>query len=153
MRIALGSDERTELTDALERDLRQRGHRVSLFGALREGDADAWPSVAQAVAQTVARAECQYGVVCCWSGTGVSIAANKVRGVRAALCADAETAAAARAYNDANVLALSLRSTAVPVAKAILDAWFDGAPTGDPKYRAMIATVEDIQPRPTDVTP
>ena len=153
MRVALGSDERTELTDALERELRSRGHEVRLFGALREGDDDAWPSVAHAVARAVAGGECPFGVVCCWSGTGVSIAANKVNGVRAALCGDAETAALARAYNDANVLALSLRSIAVPVGKAILDAWFSSTPTQDPKYHAMISTVEDIQSSASGVTP
>lgn len=139
MRIALGSDEATELTAALERDLRERGHDVALFGALAPNDDDAWPAVGRSVGEAVTRGECSFGVVCCWSGTGVSIAANKVPGVRAALCNDVETAAAARTWNDANVLALSLRSTAIPVAKAMLDAWFSTPPTQDPKYRPMIA--------------
>jgi ribose 5-phosphate isomerase B len=141
VRIALGSDEATELTAALERDLHERGHDVVLYGALTAGQDDAWPSVGRSVAQAVAQGDCASGVVCCWSGTGVSIAANKVPGVRAALCNDAETAAAARTWNDANVLALSLRSTAIPVAKAMLDAWFATQPTEDPKYRPMIAQV------------
>lgn len=142
MRVGLGSDEATELTAALERDLRRRGHEVVLFGALAPGADDAWPSVGRAVAQAVAGRDCETGIVCCWSGTGVSIAANKVAGVRAALCNDAETAAAARTWNDANVLALSLRSTAIPVASAMLDAWFATEPTQDAKYRPMIAQVE-----------
>lgn len=142
MRIALGSDEATGLTAALERELRERGHDVQLFGALREGDNPDWPGLGRRVGETVARGDCAYGVICCWSGTGVSIAANKVPGVRAALCTDAETAALARTWNDANVLALSLRSTAIPVAKAMLDAWFAGTPTTDQRYRAMIDTVE-----------
>lgn len=142
MRIGLGSDEATELTAALERELRERGHDVVLFGALSPKQDDAWPSVGRAVGEAVASGECEGGIVCCWSGTGVSIAANKVRGVRAALCADVETAAAARTWNDANVLALSLRSTAIPVARAMLDAWFSIAPTDDPKYRRMIAQIE-----------
>lgn len=141
MRIALGSDEATELTKALERDLRERGHEPVLFGALAPGQDDAWPSVGRTVAEAVAHGECASGIVCCWSGTGVSIAANKVNGVRAALCNDVETAAAARTWNDANVLALSLRSTAIPVAKAMLDAWFVTQPTDDPKYRPMIAQI------------
>lgn len=141
MRIALGSDEATELTAALERDLRERGHDVVLLGALATGEDDAWPSVGRAVAEAVALGDCNTGVVCCWSGTGVSIAANKVAGVRAALCNDVETATAARTWNDANVLALSLRSTAIPVAKAMLDAWFGTGPTDDPKYRPMIAQI------------
>lgn len=142
MKIALGSDEATELTSSLERELRGRGHDVVLFGALAPGHDDAWPSVGRAVAEAVAGGECGTGIVCCWSGTGVSIAANKVTGARAALCNDVETAAAARTWNDANVLALSLRSTAIPVAKAMLDAWFATEPTDDPKYRPMIAQVE-----------
>jgi ribose 5-phosphate isomerase B len=142
MRIALGSDERTELTDALERDLRERGHQTALFGALAPQPDEGWPNVGRAVGEAVASGECAYGIVCCWTGTGVSIAANKVPGVRAALCNDAETAAGAREWNDANVLALSLRSTAIPIAKAMLDAWFSTAPTTDPKYAAMIEQIQ-----------
>jgi ribose 5-phosphate isomerase B len=141
MRIALGSDEATELTTALERDLRERGHEVALFGVLGPERDDAWPNVGRAVGEAVASGECESGIVCCWTGTGVSIAANKVPGVRAALCNDAETAAGARTWNDANVLALSLRATAIPIAKAMLDAWFSAAPTGDPKYAAMIRQI------------
>jgi ribose 5-phosphate isomerase B len=141
MKIALGSDESTELTAALERELCERGHEPVLFGALKAGDEDAWPSVGKRVGEAVASGDCAYGIVCCWTGTGVSIAANKVPGVRAALCGDAETAAGARTWNDANVLALSLRSTAIPIAKAMLDAWFSSQPTDDPKYRPMIAQV------------
>lgn len=139
MRIALGSDEATELTGALERELRERGHEPVLFGALAPGQDDTWPAVGRSVGEAVARGDCATGIVCCWSGTGVSIAANKVPGVRAALCTDVETTSAARTWNDANVLALSLRSTAIPVAKAMLDAWFATQPTDDPKYRPMIS--------------
>lgn len=139
MRIALGSDEATELTAALERELRRRGHEPVLYGALAPGQDEAWPTVGRAVGEAVAGGVCDTGIVCCWSGTGVSIAANKVPGVRAALCTDVETAAAARTWNDANVLALSLRSTAIPVAKEMLEAWFVTHPTDDPKYRPMIS--------------
>lgn len=145
MRIALGSDEKTELTDALERELRERGHQVALFGVLAAQPDDAWPNVGRGVGEAVASGDCRFGVVCCWTGTGVSIAANKVPGVRAALCADAETAAGARTWNDANVLALSLRSTAIPIAKAMLDAWFAASPTADPKYAAMIAQIQSAE--------
>lgn len=147
MRIALGSDEATELTAALERDLRERGCELTLVGALACDGDDAWPGVGRRVGEAVASGRCAFGIVCCWTGTGVSIAANKVPGVRAALCNDAQTAAGARTWNDANVLALSLRSTAIPIAKAMLDAWFGAKPTDDPKYRPMIAQVEpaDVQ--------
>lgn len=138
MRIALGSDESTELTRTLERELRARGHDVSLYGALRDGDDDSWPAVGRSVGEAVARGDCAQGIVCCSTGTGVSIAANKVAGVRAALCADAEIAAGARTWNDANVLALSLLKTPAASAGELLDAWFSTGPTGDPAYRRMI---------------
>jgi RpiB/LacA/LacB family sugar-phosphate isomerase len=138
MRVALASDEATPLTEALDAALRERGHEVVRFGALRPGEDDAWTSMAREAAHAVACGDCTFGVVCCWSGTGASIAANKVAGVRAALCADAVTAHAARVWNDANVLALSLRATSIEVAKEILDAWFTASPTTDPKYATMI---------------
>ena len=141
MRIALGSDQSTELTAALERDLRARGHDVVLLGALKAGDDDAWPSVGRRVGESVASKTCDSGIVCCWSGTGVSIAANKVPGVRAALCNDPQTSALAREWNDANVLALSLRATPPSEVPAILDAWFATQPTADQKYRGMIEQV------------
>jgi ribose 5-phosphate isomerase B len=78
--------------------------------------------------------------VCCWTGTGVSIAANKVTGVRAALCTDAETARGARRWNDANVLALGLRLTSPTVAAEMLDAFLDADP--EPAERATIDRVE-----------
>jgi len=138
MRIALGSDARSELTDALEARLRDLGHEVALFGALDPSADDAWTSAARALGEAVSSGACQGGVLCCWTGTGVSIAANKVHGVRAALCGDAATAAGAREWNDANVLCLSLRATSVALGREILDAWFAGAPTTDPVYRGMI---------------
>ena len=127
-----------ELPEAIDRWLRERGHEVRRFGALQPGDDEAWPSVGTAVGEAVASGAADQGVLCCWTGTGVSIAANKVAGVRAALCADPATAAGAREWNDANVLCLSLRATAVPVAREMLDAWFAGTPTTDPAYAAMI---------------
>jgi ribose 5-phosphate isomerase B len=123
LRIALGSDERSPLTESVEAELRRRGHDVELFGPPR-GDASPWPDVAEAVAERVASGEADEGVLFCWTGTGVSIAANKVPGVRAALCGDAETARGARAWNQANVLCMSLAATSLEVAEGILDAWF-----------------------------
>ncbi|RME12588.1 MAG: RpiB/LacA/LacB family sugar-phosphate isomerase [Ardenticatenia bacterium] len=126
MRIALSSDERTELTDFLIRELRERGHEVLLFGAIAENDPDVdWPLASSRAARAVVNGEADEAIVCCWTGTGASIAANKVRGIRAALCHDAETARGARIWNHANVLALSLRATSIPIAKEILDAWFE----------------------------
>jgi ribose 5-phosphate isomerase B len=124
MKIALGSDERTHLTDAVIEDLRQRGHEVLLFGPLAENDPDVdWPLTSSKVGRAVATKQADEGIVFCWTGTGASIAANKVRGIRAALCHDAETARGARIWNHANVLALSIRATTEAVAKEILEVW------------------------------
>ena len=141
MKIALGSDMSGELPEAVDRWLRGRGHEVVRYGALSSGQDAAWPAVARAVGESVVRGETALGVVCCWTGTGVSIAANKVPGVRAALCGDAATAGGAREWNDANVLCLSLRATSPAIAEEILTAWFAGSPTRDPSYRAMIEDV------------
>jgi ribose 5-phosphate isomerase B len=127
MKIALGSDERTNVTDAVAAELKKRGHDVSLVGPPAGGD-EAWPDVAFEVGRRVAGGDVEQGVLFCWTGTGVSIAANKVPGIRAALCVDAETARGARRWNDANVLCMSLRSTSEAVASEVLDAWFDGEP-------------------------
>ncbi|MGA8475169.1 MAG: RpiB/LacA/LacB family sugar-phosphate isomerase [Candidatus Cybelea sp.] len=144
MNIALGSDMAGELPEAIDRWLRAHDYHVRRFGALAADEANAWPSVAQQVGATVARGEAAYGILCCWTGTGVSIAANKVIGIRAALCGDAATAAGAREWNDANVLCLSLRTTSTALAHEMLEAWFAARPTQDPAYRAMI---EEIRPR------
>jgi ribose 5-phosphate isomerase B len=141
MRIALGSDMAGDLPEAIDRWLRAHDHEVSRFGALAPDASDAWPSVAREVAGAVAHDEARFGVLCCWTGTGVSIAANKVAGIRAALCADAPTAAGAREWNDANVLCISLRSTTPAVAEEMLEAWFAAAPTQEAAYRAMIEEV------------
>ena len=123
MKIAIGSDERTHLTDAVIEAVRERGHEIQLFGPLIEAEAY-WPAVAQQVAESVMSGESDEGILFCWTGTGISLAANKVPGIRAALCADAETANGARLWNRANVLCMSLRSTAEVVAQEILEAWF-----------------------------
>lgn len=122
MHIAVGSDERTYMTDALVAELQARGHTVELVGPLA-GTSDAWPDVGRAIGEQVATGKAEQGIVCCYTGTGVSIAANKVPGVRAALCHDAQTAEGARKWNHANVLALSLRTTTPELLREILDAW------------------------------
>lgn len=125
MKIALGSDEANELTSFLISEWQRRGYSIVLCGPIDPVDPDVdWPLTSSHAAGMVARGEVDEGIVCCWTGTGASIAANKVPGVRAALCHDAETARGARIWNHANVLALSLRATSLPIAKEILDAWF-----------------------------
>ena len=142
MKVALASDERSSLTDFLIRDLERRGHKVLRFGAVAEADTEVdWPLSVRNAAETVARGDTQEAIVCCWTGTGASIAANKVIGIRAALCADAETAKGARTWNHANVLALSLRSTSEAVAKEILDAWYGTPYSNDEWNRKQIERI------------
>ena len=138
MRIAVSADERTGIADALVDQLRERGHEPLLHGALNPGERDDWAWCSEAAARDVAEGRADQAVVCCWTGTGASIAANKVAGIRAALCADAATADGARRWNDANVLALSLRTTSEAELGEILDAWFAAAPSDDSADRANI---------------
>lgn len=150
MRMAVGSGERTPLTDAVLEALRGRGVETELYGALSSENRDTlWPQVGHNVARRVAAGACQEGVLFCWTGTGVSIAANKVPGVRAALCADATTAAGARQWNHANVLVMSLRLTSPAVAREILDAWF-GTPYGEGEDAECVAQVAAIERAWTD---
>lgn len=135
MRVVFGTDERTVLTDAVLEHLRAAGHRVTVVA-----EGAGWPEVGRAVGEAVASGAAERGVVCCWTGTGVSIAANKVPGVRAALCTDAPTAAGARRWNDANVLAFGLRLTSEPVAREMVDAFF--RTEADEGERAFVDRVE-----------
>jgi ribose 5-phosphate isomerase B len=124
MRIAVAADERSALAQLLLEELRERGHVMLAHGALVDGERDDWAWGSAAAARDVADGRADQAIVCCWTGTGASMAANKVAGVRAALCGDAVTAAGARRWNDANVLALSLRAVGEGVLGEILDAWF-----------------------------
>ncbi|MEA2403497.1 MAG: ribose 5-phosphate isomerase [Thermoleophilaceae bacterium] len=144
MRIAVSSDERTGVAEAVVEQLRRRGHEPVPHGALVEGERPDWAWASEAAARAVASGEAQQGIVCCWTGTGASIAANKVPGVRAALCGDAETARGARRWNDANVLARSLRGTSEALLSEILDAWFEGEPSGEHDDVANIRHVDEI---------
>lgn len=117
MKFVVATDEYRPVVEHVAERLRALGHEVTVLPKA------AWGEMATEAATRVAEGEFDQGVVCCWTGTGASIAANKVRGVRAALCTDAETAAGARKWNDANVLALSLRIVSEPLATEILEAW------------------------------
>ena len=144
MRIAVAADERTGVAEAVLDELRRRGHEPVPHGALSDGEREDWAWASEAAARDVAEGRADQGIVCCWTGTGASIAANKVPGVRAALCADAETARGARRWNDANVLALSLRATSAPVLGEILDAWFAGTPSAEPDDAANVRHLDEI---------
>ncbi len=145
MRIAVAADERVGVAGLLTRMLVDRGHDVITRGALGEGEREDWAWASEVAARDVADGRVEQAIVCCWTGTGASIAANKVAGVRAALCGDGVTAAGARRWNDANVLALSLRSTSEAELSEILDAWFAATPSGEEGDRANIDHLGEIE--------
>src|SRR5881296_2880185 len=132
--MAIGSDEKTRVTEVVTEYLQKKGIEVEPHGPLTGRPMD-WADVARTVGERVASGAADQGVLFCWTGTGTSIAANKVPGIRAALCNDAETARGARKWNDANVLALSLRATSEAVLGEILDAWFASDPSDEPGDR------------------
>jgi ribose 5-phosphate isomerase B len=145
MRIAVAADERTGVAELVVEALRARGHEPLPHGALSDGGRDDWAWCSEAAARDVAEGRADQAVVCCWTGTGASIAANKVPGVRAALCCDAQTATGARRWNDANVLALSLRTTSEAQLGEILDAWFAGHASDEPDDRANVDRLAEIE--------
>ncbi len=146
MNIAVGSDEQTHLTEMVLEELRKRGHELILFGPLAENDPEVdWPLTSSKVAEAVSTHKADEGVVFCWTGTGASIAANEVPGIRAALCHDAETARGARIWNHANVLALSLRATSEAMAKEILEAWFATPYSDDEWNRQQIERIKRLE--------
>ena len=144
MKISVSADANTGVAEAVAEELRRRGHEVAPHGALDPDERDDWAWCSEAAARDVAEGRADLAVVCCWTGTGASIAANKVPGIRAALCADAETARGARRWNDANVLALSLRTTSPALLGEILDGWFGSEPSDDAEDVANIRHVDEI---------
>jgi ribose 5-phosphate isomerase B len=145
MRIAVSVDEKVGVAEALVAALHERGHETLRHGALADGERDDWAWASELAARDVASGRAEQAIVCCWTGTGASIAANKVDGVRAALCHDAPSARGARRWNEANVLALSLRSTSEAELNEILDAWFSAEPSGESEDRANVEHLADIE--------
>ena len=145
MRISVSADERVGIADAVLDELRKRGHEPLPHGALNNSERDDWAWASESAARDVAEGRAEQGIVCCWTGTGASIAANKVPGIRAALCGDAQTADGARRWNDANVLALSLRATSEAELSEILDAWFDGRASDAGDDRANVDHLGEIE--------
>jgi ribose 5-phosphate isomerase B len=145
MRISVAADELTGVAERLPEELRRRGHEPILHGAYVAEERPDWAWASERAARDVAQGQAQQAIVACWTGTGASIAANKVPGVRAALCADARTAEGARRWNDANVLALSLRATSEAELEEILDAWFAGAPSEEHEDVENVAHVGEIE--------
>ena len=148
MRISVAADEDVGIARAVLEQVRARGHEPVARGVLAGERAD-WAWAAESAARDVVDGRAEVAIVCCWTGTGASIAANKVPGIRAALCHDAQTAAGARRWNDANVLALSLRSTSEAVLAEILDAWFAAEASSDVQDRANIDHLDQIGRWPT----
>jgi ribose 5-phosphate isomerase B len=144
MRIAVGSDERTSMTDSVIAALREQQHEFTLFGPLA-GQTSTWPVVARDVAEAVAQGDADEGILICWTGTGVSIAANKVPGIRAALCDDAETARGARLWNNANILCLSIRRLSEVMAKEVLLSWFSTLYKSNPEDDACIKDLTTLE--------
>ena len=144
MKIAVSTDERTHLVDTILAELKQRGHTVAYFGPEAGAEVD-WPEVTLQAAEQVARGEADEAILMCWTGTGCTIAANKVPGIRAALCGDAETAKGARIWNHANALSLSLRATPEPIAKEILNAWFETPRSEDEWNLRQMRRIEEIE--------
>jgi ribose 5-phosphate isomerase B len=132
MKLAIGSDMACNLSQVVCDHIRQQGHEIMLFGALSGATAD-YVDAARGVAEAVADGRCQQGLIFCFTGTGVTIIANKVRGVRAALCVDSFAAQIARLANNANVLVLSIRLTGEPLAKEIVDTWLKTEPSTEPR--------------------
>jgi len=145
MKIAVAADERVGVAEAVVEELRKRGHEPIPHGALTDGERDDWAWASEAAARDVAEGRAEQAVVCCWTGTGASIAANKVDGVRAALCTDAQTAEGARKWNDANALAISLRATSEAELGEILDAWFGGEPSPERGDAANVEHISEIE--------
>ena len=145
MVIAVAADERVGIAEAVVEELRRRGHEPIAHGALSDDERDDWAWASEAAARDVAEGRADQAVVCCWTGTGASIAANKVPGIRAALCGDGPTATGARRWNNANVLALSLRATSEAELSEILDAWFEGRPSDEGEDRANVEHLSEIE--------
>ncbi|MFI7129554.1 RpiB/LacA/LacB family sugar-phosphate isomerase [Nonomuraea sp. NPDC050153] len=144
MRISVAADSKDGVAERVVSELRRRGHEVLTHGALSDEERDDWAWASEMAARDVREGRADQAVVCCWTGTGASIAANKVPGIRAALCVDAYTAGGARKWNDANVLALSLRLTSDVVLDEILDAWLAGRPSTDSADVANVSHLDEI---------
>ena len=137
MRFVVGADDEGDVADVVVDELRSRGHDVDV---LERGQ---WPDVARKVAETIAAGDADHGVLFCWTGTGTSMAANKVPGVRAALAWDPWIAEGARRWNDANVLVMSLKRTDPETARRIVDAWLS-VEEPDPDEAANIARLAEL---------
>ncbi|KTD68299.1 MULTISPECIES: RpiB/LacA/LacB family sugar-phosphate isomerase [Legionella] len=143
MKIAVCSDEFYPVNEFVVQELERLGHQVVAFGAIKTGHSESWIKTAQVAAEAIRQGTCDEGIFFCWTGTGISIVANKIPGIRAALCTDAQTAKGARIWNQANVLALSNRLLTQDLATEILDSWFNTKTDGNGEQ--VIKEIEAIE--------
>jgi ribose 5-phosphate isomerase B len=143
MVISIGADERLPVVEAALQYLSELGHTAVWHGP-DPGGTDPWPAVARQVAEDVTGGAAEEGILFCWTGTGVCMAANKVPGVRAALCVDAETARGARLWNNANIICLSMRLTSEPIVREILKTWFETGYRPNPTDDVRLDLLEQI---------
>lgn len=145
MKIAISSDEYFPIIDALLEEIERRGHQVIYFGPKKGEKPQDWPDVTFKAVNEIHEGRAEEGIVLCWTGTGCTLIANKIPGIRAALCVDAETAKGARIWNHANVLGLSLRLTSTPMLKEILTAWFDTPISTDEWNQQQMKKIQKIE--------
>ena len=140
--VAIGSDHGGfDLKELVIAHLKERGMEVKDLGCYDKSSCD-YPVYGRAVAEAVASGECEKGIVICTTGIGISITANKVKGVRAALCSDGLTAKLTRLHNDANVLALGAGVVGPNLALEIVDNFFDTEFSGDARHQRRIDGIE-----------
>ncbi|HPH96888.1 MAG TPA: RpiB/LacA/LacB family sugar-phosphate isomerase [Anaerolineaceae bacterium] len=144
MKLSVGADMDAPLVHETLKQLKKHGHEVIYYGPKSKSSVP-WPEVARQVAEDVASGRCKEGILFGWTGTGVSIVANKINGIRAALCGDAETAKSARVTNNANVLCLSIRATSEALAGEILTAWFSNHYQSTPNNDACQAEIRELE--------
>ncbi len=141
--IGIGSDHGGfELKEAVKKHLEERGLEYKDFGTYTPASCD-YPVYGRAVAKAVASGECDRGIIICGTGIGISITANKVKGIRAALCSDCFSAQATREHNDANILAMGARVLGEGLALKIVDTFLDTPFSGDPRHVRRISMIEE----------
>lgn len=145
MKIAVGADEFAPIVEDIINYLQQKGHTVQLFGSHEPGQCMAWSPIAIEVAKCVSIHQYDEAILLCWTGTGMSIAANKIKGIRAALCEDQKTAQGARVWNNANILCLSIRKLSTAIAEEILESWFNTKYKPNPQDDACLAAIDTLE--------
>lgn len=145
MRIAVGCDHAAyDMKQAVMNHLQERGFEYKDFGTYDPTASD-YPLVAKAVAQAVARGEYDRGIVMCGTGVGISIAANKVKGIRCALLSDTFSAKATRQHNDANMMAMGARVIGLGLAIEIVDAFLDTDFSGAERHQRRIDMITSME--------